>query len=214
MLDYLWGTIILFGILFAFINNNLFCVTNAVINYSREAVNICLAMLGILSTWSGLINIAEKSGLINYLSKKIMPVLKFLFPNLAPESKAIKYISINIIANILGLSWAATPAGLKAMQELQKINPQKELASTEMCMFMILNMSSLQLICVNIIAYRAQYNSINPSEIIGPGILATFISTIAGIIITKIFESQHKKNKKIAIPIKKNTYQAKKICSL
>ena len=89
---------------------------------------------------------------------------------------------------MLGLSWAATPAGLKGMEELQKINPQKDIASREMCMFMIINMSSLQIVSINIIAYRVQYNSVNPSEIIGPGLFATFVSTIAAIIITKIFE--------------------------
>ena len=189
----LWGSMILIGIFFAFINNNLISVANGVINSSREAVNISITMLGILSVWTGLIKIAEKSGMMDYLSQKIMPFLKFLFPKLEKNSKALKYISINIIANALGLSWAATPAGLKAMDELQKINSKKDTASREMCMFMILNMSSLQIVCINIIAYRAQYNSKNPSEIIGPGILATLISTLSAILITKIFEFRDNK---------------------
>ena len=188
MLNYLWGAMILIGIMFSAFSGNLSAITNAAINSSREAVNICMTMLGILTMWTGLISIAEKSGLINSLSKKMMPLLKFLFPRLPEKSKAMQYICTNIIANMLGLSWAATPAGLKAMEELQKINPQKDTASREMCMFMIINMSSLQIVSINIIAYRAQYNSTNPSEIIGPGILATLISTIAAIIITKIFE--------------------------
>lgn len=193
MLNYLWGSMILIGIFFALINNNLPAVTNGIINSSRESVNICITMLGVLSVWTGLIKIAEKSGMIDFLSKKIMPFLKFLFPKLDKNSQALKYISTNIIANALGLSWAATPAGLKAMEELQKINIKKDTASREMCMFMILNMSSLQMVCINIIAYRAQYNSRNPSEIIGPGILATFISTLSAILITKFFE--HRENK-------------------
>lgn len=188
MLNYLWGSMILIGILFSVFSGNLSNITNAAINSSREAVNICLTMLGILTMWTGLISIAEKSGLINSLAKKMMPLLKFLFPRLSEKSKAMQYICTNIIANMLGLSWAATPAGLKAMEELQKINPQKNTASREMCMFMIINMSSLQIVSINIIAYRAQYNSMNPSEIIGPGLFATFISTITAIIITKIFE--------------------------
>ncbi len=179
---------ILIGILFSVFSGNLSSITNAAINSSREAVNICLTMLGILAMWTGLISIAEKSGLINSLAKKMMPLLKFLFPRLPEKSKAMQYICTNIIANMLGLSWAATPAGLKAMEELQKINLQKDIASREMCMFMIINMSSLQIVSINIIAYRAQYNSMNPSEIIGPGLFATFISTITAIIITKIFE--------------------------
>lgn len=188
MLNYLWGSMILIGILFSVFSGNLSNITNAAINSSREAVNICLTMLGILTMWTGLINIAEKSGLINSLAKKMMPLLKFLFPRLPEKSKAMQYICTNIIANMLGLSWAATPAGLKGMEELQKINPQKDIASREMCMFMIINMSSLQIVSINIIAYRVQYNSVNPSEIIGPGLFATFVSTIAAIIITKIFE--------------------------
>lgn len=188
MLNYLWGSMILIGILFSVFSGNLSSITNAAINSSREAVNICLTMLGILAMWTGLISIAEKSGLINSIAKKMMPLLKFLFPRLPEKSKAMQYICTNIIANMLGLSWAATPAGLKAMEELQKINPQKDTASREMCMFMIINMSSLQIVSINIIAYRAQYNSMNPSEIIGPGLFATFVSTIAAIIITKIFE--------------------------
>lgn len=188
MLNYLWGSMILIGILFSVFSGNLSSITNAAINSSRETVNICLTMLGILAMWTGLISIAEKSGLINSLSKKMMPLLKFLFPRLSEKSKAMQYICTNIIANMLGLSWAATPAGLKAMEELQKINPQKDTASREMCMFMIINMSSLQIVSINIIAYRAQYNSANPSEIIGPGLFATFVSTIAAIIITKILE--------------------------
>ncbi len=188
MLNYLWGSMILIGILFSVFSGNLSNITNAAINSSREAVNICLTMLGILTMWTGLISIAEKSGLINSLAKKMMPLLKFLFPRLSEKSKAMQYICTNIIANMLGLSWAATPAGLKGMEELQKINPQKDIASREMCMFMIINMSSLQIVSINIIAYRVQYNSVNPSEIIGPGLFATFVSTIAAIIITKIFE--------------------------
>lgn len=183
---------ILIGIIFSVFSGNLSCITNAAINSSKEAVTICLTMLGVLTMWTGLMKIAEKSGLIDALSEKMMPLLKFLFPHLPKQSKAMQYISTNIIANMLGLSWAATPAGLKAMDELQKINPDKETASREMCMFMIINMSSLQIVSVNIIAYRSQYNSQNPSEIIGPGLLATLVSTIVAIVITKILERYDK----------------------
>lgn len=188
MLNYLWGSMILIGIVFSIFSGNLSAITHAAINSSKEAVDICLTMLGILTMWTGLMKIAEKSGLISCLSEKMMPLLKFLFPRLGKNSKAMQYISTNIIANMLGLSWAATPAGLKAMDELQKLNAKKDTASREMCMFMILNMSSLQIVSVNIIAYRAQYHSLNPSEIIGPGLLSTLVSTIVAIIIAKIFE--------------------------
>ena len=179
---------IIVGIIFAMFSHNLSGITNYAISSSKETVNICLTMMGILTMWTGMMKIAERSGLINDLTERMKPFLKFLFPKLPLKSKAIQYIATNIIANMFGLSWAATPAGLKAMEELQKINSEKSIASREMCMFMILNMSSLQIVSVNIIAYRAQYNSVNPSEIIGPGLLATLISTVVAIVAAKIFE--------------------------
>ena len=160
-------------------------VTNAVIESSKEAVTVCITMLGILSMWMGLMRIAEDAGAIAALSRKMRPVLRFLFPKLPKGCKALEYISTNMLANMLGLAWAATPAGLKAMDELQKLNTKKDTASDEMCMFMIVNMSSLQLVTVNIIAWRAQYNSANPSEIIGPGLAATTFSTIVAVLFAK-----------------------------
>ena len=116
------------------------------------------------------------------------PFLNYLFPDIPKNHKSLEYISTNIIANILGLGWAATPAGIKAMESLQTLNKDKNIASKAMCMFMIFNMSSLQIISVNIIAYRAQYNSSNPSEVIGPGLFATLVSTIIGVLFAKIME--------------------------
>jgi len=146
-------------------------------------------MAGIVAMWSGLMRIGEKSGLVTSLSRRMRPLLHFLFPRIDPDGKAIEYIAMNFIANILGLGWAATPAGLKAMEELQKLNGGKKIASREMCTFMIINMSSLQLITINIIAYRSQYNSLNPSEIIGPGLFATLISSAVAVACAKIMEA-------------------------
>lgn len=188
MLNYLWGAMILIGILVAAFNGKMPEVTNGAINSSKEAVTTCITMLGILSMWCGLMEIAERSGLIKSLTEKMKPFLKFLFPELPPKNKAMDYIATNVIANILGLGWAATPAGIKAMEEMQKINKNKELASRSMCMFMVFNMSSLQLICVNLIAYRSSYNSANPSETIGAGIFATLVSTIVGVLFVKLIE--------------------------
>ena len=188
MLNYLWGSMILIGIVVAAFNGTMPEITSAAIQYSEEAVMVLISMIGIISMWAGLMNIAEKAGLIQGLSESMRPMLKYLFPSLPKDSKASQYISTNIIANVLGLGWAATPSGLKAMQELQKINKNKKVASKEMCMFMVVNMSSLQIISVNILAYRAQYNSANPSEIIGPGLLATIISSIVGVAAVKFFE--------------------------
>ena len=121
------------------------------------------------------------------LARKLEPVLHFLFPDLRKETKAKEYIATNFIANIFGLGWAATPAGLNAMKELQRINEEPStVASKEMCTFLVLNISSLQLIPVNMIAYRTQYGSANPSLIVGPALLATAISTVVAIIFCKI----------------------------
>lgn len=194
MLNYLWGAMILIGIAVAAFTGKMPEVTNAAIDSSKEAVTTCITMLGVMAMWCGLMEIAERAGLIKSLSEKMKPFLRFLFPDVPEKNKALDYISTNVIANILGLGWAATPAGIKAMEELQKINKNKETASRAMCMFMIFNMSSLQLICVNLIAYRSQYNSVNPSETIGPGIFATLASTIAGILFVKIIEMFYYKN--------------------
>lgn len=186
MLSYIWGIMILIGIVVAAFNGRISDVTTSAIKSAEEAIMLCVRMLGLVSMWTGLMKIAEKAGLIKKLSEKMRPVLKFLFPTLPKNSKAMQYISTNIIANMLGIGWAATPAGLKAMEELQKLNPDKSTASNEMCMFMIFNMSSLQIISVNLLSYRSQYNSANPGEIIGPGLIATLISTVAGIAAAKI----------------------------
>lgn len=192
MLNYLWGGMIIIGIVVAAFTGNIPQLTTAVIDSSKEAVTTCITMLGILSMWTGLMNIAKISGLIHNMSHKLKPFLCWLFPDVPKDHKAMDYMATNIIANFLGLGWASTPAGIKAMEQLQTLNKQKDRASKSMCMFMIFNMSSLQLICVNLIAYRSQFNSQNPSEIIGAGIFTTLISTLAAVIFGKIMEAVHK----------------------
>lgn len=188
MLNYLWGFMILIGIVISAFTGNIQNITNSIIDSSKDAISICITMLGIVAMWTGIMQIAEKSGLIKDLSKKMRPFLSYLFPDIPKNHKSLDYISTNVIANILGLGWAATPAGIKAMESMQTLNPKKQEASRSMCMFMVFNMSSLQIISVNIIAYRAQYNSLNPSEIIAPGLLATLVSSIVGIAFVKIME--------------------------
>ena len=176
------------GILVGAVNGRLQDITNAAVASAEDAVKLCITMLGVMSMWTGLMRIAERAGLVDTLSEKMAPLLRFLFPDIPRGHKAFKYIATNFIANILGLGWAATPAGLKAMEEIQSLNARKETASNSMCMFMIINMSSLQLVTMNIIAYRSQYHSANPSEIIGPGLIATLFSTIAAVAFAKIME--------------------------
>lgn len=186
MLNYLWAFMILIGVIFGAFTGRMGEVTDAAIESSKEAVSICIMLAGVISMWTGLMKIAEKAGLIKGLTRKMRPILRFLFPKVPNDHPAQKYIATNIIANMLGLGWGATPPGLKAMEKLQELNKDKDTASTAMCTFLIINISSVQLISVNILAYRAKYGSENPAEIIGPSILATLISTLVGIIFVKI----------------------------
>ena len=201
MLNFLWAFMILIGIIFATFTGKLPDVTNAALDSSKEAISLCITMVGIMSFWMGLMEIATRSGIIDSLSLKIRPLLHFLFPDLPPNHPAAKHISTNMIANFLGLGWAATPAGLKAMEELGKLEDERRLknrntikgvASNEMCTFLIINISSLQLIPVNVIAYRSQYGSANPATIIGAGIIATSISTLVAIIYCRLHNHETK----------------------
>ncbi len=185
MLNYLWGFMIICGVLVSFITNNMEIMTYEIIESSKKAISLCITLLGVMSMWSGILNLADKSGLIEVLSKKLEPILVFLFPKIPRKSEAFKQISTNFIANVFGISYAATPAGLKAMEELQKYNKDKSTASDEICMFMIVNMSSLQLVTINIVAYRSEFGSANPAEIIGAGIFATIVSTVVGVVFAK-----------------------------
>lgn len=190
MLNYLWGIMIFTGILVAAFTGNMANITNSAVESAGEAITVAITMLGVMSMWTGIMKIGEKSGVIKKMSRLMSPFLRWLFPSVPPNHKAMEHISTNVIANILGLGWAATPAGLSAMSELQKLNSKKDTASNAMCMFMVFNMSSLQLVSMNLIAYRTRYNSANPAEIIGPGIVTTLVSTIAAVIFAKLMEAR------------------------
>lgn len=196
MLNYIWVFMIVIGIIYGSFTGQMAEISGGVIDSAKEAVQLCITMLGVVALWTGLMQIAQDSGLVESLTKKLKPVLKFLFPRIPMEHPAMAYISLNSIANILGLGWAATPAGLKAMEALADLEKERgnveylqtgkeRTASNEMCIFLILNISSLQLIPVNIIAYRSQYGSVNPTAVIAPAIIATFINTVVAIIYCK-----------------------------
>lgn len=186
MLNYLWGLMIIIGIIVGVLRGNVAEISTSMINSSKEAVMLCVAMVGVMAMWTGLMQIAKVSGLIGAMTNKLRPILKALFPDIPKNHIVFEHIASNMIANILGLGWAATPSGLMAMKELKKLNHDSERASCDMCTLLIINISSLQLIPVNIIAYRSQYNSINPAEILMAGIIATVCSTVAGIIFATI----------------------------
>lgn len=186
MMSYLWGGMIVIGIVYAAFTGNLEAVTDAALQSAQDAVTLCITMMGVMSMWVGLMEIAKEAGIVDRLSRMLGPALHFLFPGVPRGSKAEEFISLNVIANVLGLGWAATPAGLNAMKELDGLREEQGqpagVATNEMCNFLILNISSLQLIPVNLIAYRSSYGSDNPASIIAPAILATAFSTLVAIV--------------------------------
>ena len=190
MLNFLWAGMIIIGVMYAAFTGNIAEVTNAALDSSKEAITLCLTMLGVISLWMGIMEIATKAGIIGALSRLLRPAVRFMFPRIPRGHKANDYITMNIIANILGLGWAATPAGLQAMEALGELEEERgndrSIASDEMCTFLIVNISSLQLININILAYRSQYGSVNPTRIVGVGIVATIVSTIVGCAYCKI----------------------------
>ena len=196
MLNILWVIMIAGGIFFAAFHGTMGQITESFISSSTEAVNLCIFMLGVIGVWNGMMEIAVKSGLMKKIAKTMYPFIHWLFPDIPPRHKANEYIAANMAANILGLGWAATPAGLKAMRELQKLEEGGGRASDMMCAFLVLNISSLQLVPINMIAYRSQYGSVNPAAVILPAICATMISTMAGIVFIKIMEITRYNGKK------------------
>ena len=196
-MDYLWDGMLLIGIFYGALTGNILKVSDAVLSAAGEAISLCITTAGILTLWTGLMEIAKSSGMIHSTTKIIRPFIFWLFPNLPRDHPAVEHISLNFIANFLGLNWGATPAGLKAMEELSKLEAKRgnppDIASDEMCTFLIINISSLQLIPLNMIAYRQQYGSVNPSAIIAPAILATFLNTIAAIVFCKLIQKKNRK---------------------
>ena len=189
MLNYIWAGMILLGVIYGVCTGQMSALTGGALDSAGEAVSLCIPMAGVMALWMGLMEIAQESGMITKMTKGIRPFLKFMFPRLPEDHPAGEYIATNLIANVLGLGWACTPAGLKAMEQLAELEEQRgkkvTAASNEMCTFLILNISSLQLIPVNMIAYRSQYGSANPAVIIAPALVATLFSTIISVIYCK-----------------------------
>lgn len=225
MLNAIWAVMILLAVIYGALTGHMSEVTEGALDSAGEAISLCITMAGVVALWMGLMEIAGKAGLIDKLTKGIGPFLTFMFPRIPKEHEARGYIATNIIANILGLGWACTPAGLKAMEALAELEAERgtpgyadvkcgieehgsgkrdarrhadaqhagmgrgsgeeRRASAEMCDFLILNISSLQLIPVNMIAYRSQYGSANPASIIAPAIVATLFSTLAAVLFCK-----------------------------
>ena len=186
MLNYLWGFMILAGILWGAANNSLDAVTQGLLDSAGEAVKLCITMAGVMSFWCGILEVGNRSGLIEWLADKMEPILTFLFPDLGKDHPARLPISVNMAANMLGLGMAATPAGLEAMKLMQEGKQSK--ATNAMCTFLIINISSLQLVPVTMIAYRSQYGSSDPTAVLGPALIATGCTTLAAVIFCKLMD--------------------------
>ena len=186
MLNILWPIFIILSVIYAIIFGNIEEVNTGIFNSLSEAVELSITFLGTICLWSGIMEIAKKTSLINKLNKLLKPFINFLFPDLKNNEMAKQEISINMIANILGLGNAATPLGIKAMKTMQKENKSKDTLSNSMMMFIVINTASIQLIPTNVIAIRTSLNSQNPTSIIIPVWIATIVAGIVGITVTKI----------------------------
>lgn len=186
MVTILWSLFIIIGIVVCFINGRMDILNVKIIESTKSSFYIILNLFPVLSLWLGLVNIAEKSGLLKKLSNLFKPIMRILFKEIDSNDESLSLIASNFITNLFGLSSASTPLGLKAMERLQKINPKKDTASKSMITFLVLNTTGLTLIPTTLISIRTLYKSINPTKIIVPCFLATLIATISGLIINKI----------------------------
>lgn len=182
MVNKIWLALILIGFIFAALKGDISIVTQAAFEGAATGVTVCFGLISVLVFWLGIMRLAQDSGLVSKISKLLGPVVSFLFPDVPKNHPAMGYILSNMSANLLGLGNAATPMGIRAMQELQDLNPHKETASAAMCTLLALNTASITLIPTTLIAIRLNYHSANPTEIVGTTLLATAIATMAAII--------------------------------
>ncbi|WP_068617030.1 nucleoside recognition domain-containing protein [Paenibacillus tuaregi] len=200
MVNKIWLAFILIGFGFAAAKGNIGIVTEAAFDGATTGVTVCFGLISILVFWMGMMRLAEESGLVRGLSKLLGPVVSFLFPDVPKNHPAMGYILSNMSANILGLGNAATPMGIRAMQELQTLNPHKETASPAMCTLLALNTASITLIPTTLIAIRLGFDSANPAEIVGPTLLATLIATLAAIMADRWYRNRYLRRRPPVIP--------------
>lgn len=187
-MNYIWLFMIVVAVVYAAFTGNIAVITSSSLESAKTAVELSIGLIGVLCLWLGLMKIAEEAGLIQIIAKIVRPVMKKLFKDVPEDHPAMGAMVTNLAANMLGLGDAATPLGIKAMQELQTINPDKERATNSMVLFLAMNTSSVQLISTTVIAFRASAGSTNATSIIGPTLIATIISTVVAIISAKMLE--------------------------
>lgn len=195
MIDLIWLILFVTGILTAMFTGHMNHVADAIVKGSEKGVTLSIALISVIALWLGLMNIAEKAGAVAWLSKMLRPIAKFLFPSVPADHPAMGAILANMSANLLGIGNAATPLGLKAMQELQSLNPDKDTASDAMCTLLAINTASITLIPTTVIAIRMQYHSEHPTMVVGTTIVATAIGTCAAIILDRLFRRLDKRRR-------------------
>ena len=197
MLNLVWPIFIIISFSYAIFSGNLQNLNSSIFESVESAVNLSITMLGTMCLWSGIMNIATNTNIMKILNTLLRPIIKFLFPEIKENQKAQSEISMNMVANILGLGNAATPLGLKAMETLQKENKNKEELSNSMIMLIVINTASIQIIPTTIIAIRSSLGAKNPTSIIVPVWIATICAAVIGVTVAKLLIKYSTKRKKI-----------------
>lgn len=188
MMNYIWGGMILLSLVISVFTGQVEETAAAAVSGAAEAVETCIALLGIMCLWTGLAKIGEKAGLVRMLAKVLRPLTRLMFPKLDKDAPALGSIVMNMVANLFGMGNAATPLGLKAMQELDVVNHHRQTASNAMCMFVVLNTASIQLIPTTVISLRQTYGSAAPAEILVPVWISSVCALTVGITAAKLLE--------------------------
>lgn len=195
MINYIWLFMIVSGVVAAIAQGRIELVTTAALNGAKDAIAVCFGLISVLVFWLGMMRIAQDAGLLDKLAKLFRPIARFLFPSVPADHPAMGYILSNISANLFGLGNAATPMGLKAMEELQKLNPNPKVATPAMCTLLALNTSGFTLVPTTILAIRMKHGSVDPTDIIGPTVLATLCATTVAILLDRFYRKRTWKEK-------------------
>lgn len=190
MMNYIWGGMILLSLVVSVFTGRVEQTAAAATSGASSAIECCISLLGIMCLWTGLAKIGEKSGIINFLSRLLRPITKILFPNVKSDSPAMRAIVMNLVANLMGMGNAATPLGINAIKELHKLNNYRSSASNDMCMFIVINTASIQLLPTTLISMRQSFGSADSGEVIVPVWIVSIAAVTVGIIITKILEKR------------------------
>lgn len=191
MLNMIWVVMVVVGLLVGIGTGRHEAIVDSILNSARNSASMIIGLIGIYVFWMGILNIARESGMVDALAQKMRKWLKFLFPDVPVKSEAAGFISLNLVANVLGMGNAATPFGLSAMRELDKLNGHKKIASNAMCMFLVINASSIQILPMTLIAIRSSAGSANPAEIVLPTLITTAFNTLVAIVAAKIMERRY-----------------------